>query len=223
MPRERLWTGSSARVAIAVASSSSAIRSRGLRRRVEARVEVEVLASGQLAVEQRLVAERGRCAPRTRAPRRGSSRPSTRTEPACGSRSVASTRSSVVLPAPLGPNTASVCARGSVSVDAGKGLALAEAAHQAGRPRSPARSRAGRRSVARPRWPPPRRQPSLPVVGVAPAGGTCSVGSCAAAPARGGARRRSRAAVSRMLFGLPGKLTISVRPRMPATARESIQ
>ena len=27
----------------------------------------------------------------------------------------------------------------------------------------------------------------------------------------------------RMLFGLPGKLTISVRPRMPATARDSIQ
>ena len=36
-------------------------------------------------------------------------------------------------------------------------------------------------------------------------------------------RRRDRRSASPMLRGLPGKLTIRVRPRMPATPRESIQ
>ena len=44
-----------------------------------------------------------------------------------------------------------------------------------------------------------------------------------AAPARGGAPARAPRRTRRCAFGLPGKLTISVRPRVPATPRESIQ
>ena len=47
--------------------------------------------------------------PRTAHASRGRLASSTRTLPACGRSSVASTRSRVVLPAPLGPNTTNVC------------------------------------------------------------------------------------------------------------------
>ena len=74
---------------------------------VQARVEAQVLARGELAVEQRLVAEQADpSAYRHDSP--GRLLPSTRTPPAWGRSSVASTRSSVVLPAPFGPSTTSV-------------------------------------------------------------------------------------------------------------------
>ena len=62
----------------------------------------------QLAVEQRVVAEQADLPAHRPAPRRGSSWPSTRAVPACGRSSVARIRSSVDLPAPLGPKTTSV-------------------------------------------------------------------------------------------------------------------
>src|SRR5207302_7783449 len=54
--------------------------------------------------------------PRTAHASPGSSRSNTRALPPCGRSSVASTRSSVVLPAPLGPKTTSVSPSWSVSV-----------------------------------------------------------------------------------------------------------
>ena len=72
---------------------------------VQARVEAQVLARGQLAVEQRLVAEQPDAPAHGPGVIAGGSRPSTVTRPAWGRSSVASTLSSVVLPAPFGPNT----------------------------------------------------------------------------------------------------------------------
>ena len=63
-------------------------------------------------------AARARAARRVRAraqPRRGGSRRARARRRACGRSSVASTLSSVVLPAPFGPNTTSVCPAGSDS------------------------------------------------------------------------------------------------------------
>ena len=131
-------------------------------------------------------------------------------DPPCGSSSVASTRSSVVLPAPFGPSTASVSPRASSKVDVRQRLALAEAAR---RGRSTAIAVAGARPGAARR----RRQRR----------GAASVAMrpCAALPVPDSSATRVRERRARsprrpraMLFGLPGKLTISVRPRMPATA-----
>ena len=66
---------------------------------------------GRAAVRARAV----RCAPRMAKARCGSGSPSTETSPAWGRSSVARIRSSVDLPAPLWPSTASVAPRGSVS------------------------------------------------------------------------------------------------------------
>ena len=66
-----------------------------LRHAVEAAVEVEVLERGQLAVDERLVAE---VADRSRAARTSSS-------PAVGAASPAQRRRSVVFPEPFGPVT----------------------------------------------------------------------------------------------------------------------
>ena len=67
---------------------------------------------------------------RTAAPCAAASSPSTRTVPAVGRSSVAHTRSSVVLPAPLGPNSATAAPRSTVQVEIVEGERAAEALAQ---------------------------------------------------------------------------------------------
>ena len=57
IPRESSATGSSARRSMPTASSTLSTRSAAVRDRVQARVVAQVLATAQLAVQQRLVAE----------------------------------------------------------------------------------------------------------------------------------------------------------------------
>ena len=114
IPRENVCTGSSARARSPTASSSSSI-ARERARRAAARGSAGSRArSGRGRAAARGRGSR-RC-PRTAQPSRGSSWPSTRATPRCGRSSVARIRSSVVLPAPLAPKTASVSPSSSASV-----------------------------------------------------------------------------------------------------------
>ena len=83
---------------------------------VQPRVEAQVLARGELAVEQRVVREQAD--PPAHRPAVGGQRraPAPARGRRAGCSSVARIRSSVVLPAPLAPNTASVRPGSSVSV-----------------------------------------------------------------------------------------------------------
>ena len=109
IPAESSATRSSARRSIPTAASSSAIRASAGRALdpVQRGVEAQVLAPAQVAVEQRLVAEVADPAAQLPGLAAAASSPSTRTSPPLGRSSVARMRSSVVLPAPLGPSTTS--------------------------------------------------------------------------------------------------------------------
>ena len=106
MPRESVRSGSRQRFFRRTSSSSSSTRSaatpcrRAWKRRFSRALRSRY-RSGSCASSPIL--------PRTAHASSGSEEPSTRTLPACGRSSVASTRSSVLLPAPLGPNTTSDC------------------------------------------------------------------------------------------------------------------
>ena len=132
--------------------------------------------AGQLAVEQRLVAEEAD-PPAHRPASSGSSWPRTRAVPACGRSSVASTRSSVDLPAPLGPKTTSVAPR----LERQRDVAQRRRARRSGAPSAASSMAAAATAVLQ------RARP------------------------RGAGRARSRRSARSIAFGLPGKLTISVR------------
>ena len=104
---------------------------------VQAGVELEVLAHGELAVEQRLVAEVADPPARLPGPRAAARRRAPRPRPPLGRSSVARIRSRVLLPAPLGPITTSVSPAASSSRDVAQHGALvvvaAQVAHGDGR------------------------------------------------------------------------------------------
>ena len=106
IPRESVLTGSSARRSSTPRQARSSAHPL-LHRRAGARGSAGS-PRRQLAVEQRFVARGSRSPPHLPRPHPGSRLPSTAPSPAWGRSSVASTRNSVVLPAPLGPNTTSV-------------------------------------------------------------------------------------------------------------------
>ena len=109
IPRDRLRPARRRARVMPVTSSRCAMRASGSAHVVQARVEAQVLATGEVAVQERIVRQEPDAAA-ARGVRRAEGRePSTRTVPSCGISSVASMRRSVVFPAPLGPNTARVC------------------------------------------------------------------------------------------------------------------
>ena len=99
--------------AIPTASSSSSIRANG--DVVQPGVEAQVLPRREVAVEQRVVAEEADLPAHRPALARQLAAQHASPSPRCGRSSVARMRSSVVLPAPLAPNTASVCPASSAS------------------------------------------------------------------------------------------------------------
>ena len=200
MPRESVCTGSSARAVIRTASSSSSTRASA--HAVQAGVEAQVLAPGEVAVEQRLVAEQAdapahRPAPRraargrARAPRRRAGAAAWRARAAAstcrrrwGRTRRASARAAASSVTPASAGALAVVAAQVLDVDGGLLSRL--------------RGHGPRDRRARPR-------------GAASRPRARSVGA-------------STGKSWSIAFGLPGKFTISVRPAIPDDpAREDAQ
>ena len=192
IPRDSERTGSSARRAIPTASSSSSARRRHV---VQPRVEAQVLARGQVAVEQRLVGEQP--------------------DPPAHRPALARQR------APEHARLAGVRAQQRGEHPQQRRLAGAVGAEHRQRGARAAASSVTPASATRSPYARARSRSATAGAPSAVVGHGATSRRAASAP-RARASARARRTSWSIAFGEPGKLTISVRPAMPETPRVRI-